>query len=227
MWHTIVVVVLILLNSWGASGGSLPGTTNHSGRIILYAGTFILQFVLFLLIWFGISRKKVKMRELIGGRWRTPEDFLIDLGFAAGFWIVSALVIAALKIAMGLVDLHNPTQSLNEMKQALGPVIPQTRVELAAFLGLTVFAGLFEEIIFRGYLQRQLGALAGNIYVGVIGSAILFGAAHGYQGVRLMVLIAIYGALFGILAVLRKSLRPGMMAHAWQDAFSGIALFFS
>src|SRR5436853_3426196 len=81
VWHTIVMVALILLNSWGASGGHLSGTTKGSGRIFLYAGTFILQLVLFLLIWFGISRRKVKMRELIGGRWRTPEDFLIDLGF--------------------------------------------------------------------------------------------------------------------------------------------------
>jgi hypothetical protein len=39
-----------------------------------------------------------------------------------------------------------------------------------------------------------------------------------------MVLIAAYGCLFGILAAWRKSLRPGMMAHAWQDLLSGILL---
>jgi hypothetical protein len=51
------------------------------------------------------------------------------------------------------------------------------------------------------------------------------GAGHGYQGTRFMILIAIYGALFGTLVLLRKSLRPGMMAHAWQDAFSGILVY--
>jgi len=32
-----------------------------------------------------------------------------------------------------------------------------------------------------------------------------------------MITITIYGALFGILAVMRKSLRPGMIQHAMQD----------
>jgi hypothetical protein len=36
-----------------------------------------------------------------------------------------------------------------------------------------------------------------------------------------MALIFVYGAMFGFLALWRKSLRPGMMVHAWHDAFSG------
>jgi len=39
-----------------------------------------------------------------------------------------------------------------------------------------------------------------------------------------MFLIFIYGAMFGTLAILRKSLRPGMMAHAWHDSFEGVIL---
>jgi hypothetical protein len=31
--------------------------------------------------------------------------------------------------------------------------------------------------------------------------------------------------MFGLLAHFWKGLRPGMMAHAFQDAFSGIAFF--
>ena len=51
----------------------------------------------------------------------------------------------------------------------------------------------------------------------------VFGIAHSYQGGRRIVLIAVYGALFGMLAAWRKSLRPGMLGHAMQDSFSGIA----
>ena len=39
-----------------------------------------------------------------------------------------------------------------------------------------------------------------------------------------MLTITMYGALFGILAVMRKSLRPGMIQHAMQDASAGIAM---
>jgi membrane protease YdiL (CAAX protease family) len=82
-----------------------------------------------------------------------------------------------------------------------------------------------EEILFRGYLQRQIGALSGNIYVGLVVSAILFGAGHGYEGARRMVLIAVLGLMFGVLTLLRKSLRPGMMAHALFDSLQGAVLW--
>jgi membrane protease YdiL (CAAX protease family) len=60
--------------------------------------------------------------------------------------------------------------------------------------------------------------------VGVLISAIIFGASHGYEGVPRMILIGIYGLMFGLLAWWRKSLRAGMMAHAWHDAISGVFL---
>ena len=52
--------------------------------------------------------------------------------------------------------------------------------------------------------------------------AAVFGIAHGYQGLRNCVAIAIYGALFTLLALWRKSLRPGMIAHAWTDIAAGL-----
>jgi len=57
-------------------------------------------------------------------------------------------------------------------------------------------------------------------------SGIVFGLSHGYQGWRMMVVIAVYGAMFGVMAHLRRSLRPGMMAHATQDAVAGVLLYF-
>lgn len=226
VWHTIVIVGFILLNSYAGRPSQPSVAITTRGRLFLYALTFIVQLAVVLFIWFGISRKGLKMRELIGGRWAKPEDFLIDVGIAAGFWLVSTLLRAAIAIALGLIDLHNPQGQLNQMKQSVAVIVPHSRLELTSFLVLVIFAAIFEEIIFRGYLQRQLGALARNIWVGVILSAIIFGAGHGYQGARQMVLIGIWGAMFGVLVVLRKSLRPGMITHAGQDAFSGIAYFF-
>jgi hypothetical protein len=52
--------------------------------------------------------------------------------------------------------------------------------------------------------------------------AALFGISHGYQGIEACAKIAIFGAMFGLLAIWRNSLRPGMMAHAWSDILSGI-----
>jgi|SRR5579864_997110 len=226
LWHTVLMIVLILGLSYGGSA-KIPANSILNSRYFVYGSTAVMEFIWFLLVWFGISRKGIKMRELIGGRWKSPEDFLIDLGIGVGFWLGSALVLAPLKIALGLVDMHNPAASLQQMKQAVAPLIPRNGLEVGLFLFLTILAGFFEEIVFRGYLLKQIGALSGNIFVGVFASAVLFGAAHGYQGARLMALIAALGALLGLLAVWRKSLRPGMFAHALTDAVSGLFLFFS
>ena len=79
--------------------------------------------------------------------------------------------------------------------------------------------------MFRGYLQRQFTAWAqGGTVSGVVFSALLFGAAHGYQGVRNMVLLAVFGALFSLLALFRRSLRACIFAHSWHDLIAGLAL---
>jgi hypothetical protein len=61
--------------------------------------------------------------------------------------------------------------------------------------------------------------------VGLALSAGIFGASHGYEGIRNMIRICVFGALFGALALMRKSLRPGMMAHATQDGLVGIVTY--
>ena len=69
-----------------------------------------------------------------------------------------------------------------------------------------------------------MGALTGSAPAGILLSAAIFGAGHAYQGPRPAVLIALYGLMFGLLAHWRKTVRPGMMAHAWQDTMSGLIL---
>jgi len=225
LWNTLLVIALILGNSF--LGSSKVGAVHGSGsRILLYGGTFVTQLVLILLVWFGIHLRGVRMRDLIGGRWETVESFLLDVGLAIVFLIVADLLLVGVRVAVGTLDLHNLAKQKDETLRMLGPIAPHTYLEASLFVLLSVFAGLFEEIIFRGYLQRQFGALAQNAVVGIIASAAIFGLAHGYQGARMMLVIAVFGAFFGILAHFRKSLRPGMMAHALQDSFSGISLFY-
>lgn len=75
-----------------------------------------------------------------------------------------------------------------------------------------------------GYLQKQLHALTGSAAVAVMGQALCFGIAHGYQGWKNVVVIAVLGILYGVLALWRRSTRPGMIAHAWTDVYGGLQL---
>jgi membrane protease YdiL (CAAX protease family) len=54
--------------------------------------------------------------------------------------------------------------------------------------------------------------------MGIALQGILFGVAHAYQGPTQILVIAVYGCMFGSLAYWRKSLRPGMIAHFLQDS---------
>ena len=87
---------------------------------------------------------------------------------------------------------------------------------------------------YGGYLRGDdlPGLLATAVHcfdvpAGILLSAAAFGAAHAYQGFRMVILIGLYGAMFGILAHWRGSVRPGIIAHAWQDSLNGVLVGLS
>ena len=93
---------------------------------------------------------------------------------------------------------------IESMRKQLGFLTPGTKLELAVWFCMSATAGFCEEIIFRGYLQRQFAAITNSVLAGMLLSAAVFGASHGYEGVGRMVLIGIYGLMFGLLAWWRK-----------------------
>ena len=83
-------------------------------------------------------------------------------------------------------------------------------------------AGICEEVVFRGYFQRQFAAFTKSKWIGLVLQATLFGIAHGYQGIGSCMLIVVFGLIFGATAMWRKSLRSGMIAHAATDILGGL-----
>jgi uncharacterized protein len=113
------------------------------------------------------------------------------------------------------------TTTIGDMEQRIGSMLPDGKTEILTWLCLCATAGFCEEVIFRGYFQKQFGALLGSVWGGMAVQALIFGGSHGYEGWRQMVRIAVFGFMFGMLAWWRKSLRPGMMAHFAQDGIAG------
>jgi len=227
IWHTVVIMVVVLGNSYGLAWLSARGMGPGSGavtektRILQYLATIAFELVLLGFVWIGLRLKQTKIRDLIGGRWDSPEAFLLDVAIAFLFWVIAYGTLIGLGYALGLA---RPGQ-IDSAKKLAGMLAPHTLPGLGIFVLLSVTAGFVEEIIFRGYLQRQFAALSGNVYIGLVASALVFGAGHGYEGIRRMLLIFVFGTMFGALALWRKSLRPGMMAHGWHDSIQGVLLF--
>jgi membrane protease YdiL (CAAX protease family) len=171
------------------------------------------ELSLFAYVWLlGLRPRGVRICEIIGGKWQCFADFLVDLKTALLFWLI---VVAVLAVVQYLVRYNGI--------KAARPLLPQGGTEITMFIVLSVTAGFCEEFIFRGYLQRQFLALANRAWIAIVLQALVFGVAHLYQGMSAVIAITVYGGLFGILAWRRNSLRPGMMQHAAQDSFSGIA----
>lgn len=221
LWHTVLLVAFLLAFSALGSGGH-PGLT-HNGRLRLYIMTMALEWTMVAFIVWGMHlSKRSTLRELIGGRWKKPEDFLVDVGIAAGFWLVALICLALVGLALGLAQPAHSKEALKEMQHRMGSLFPIGGLEIFTFILLSCTAGFCEEVIYRGYLQRQLTALFSTAWIAIIAQGLIFGASHGYEGWQKMVQIAALGILFGLLAHWRKSLRPGMMAHAVFDIFQGI-----
>ena len=218
--HLALLLAILLGFSYISAGGHQRTTVERFGRPAFYLATMVWEWVLLAYVWVGMRRQRLTLAEISGGKWKTPEDALLDLAVAGGFWIAAALVLGAVGFALGLAGQAQQADTLKKV----GFLAPANAKEIILWLGLSATAGFCEEIIFRGYLQRQFIALTGSSVIGIVLSAAIFGASHGYEGAPRMVQIGVFGLMFGVLAHLRKSLRPGMIAHAWHDTFSGIVL---
>ena len=225
--HLALLLVILLGFSYAGSEGQ-QRAVERFGRLPFYGATIVWEWLLLAYVWVGMRRQRWTLAEITGGRWKSPEDVLLDLALAGGFWIVAVGVLVGVGLMLGLAQTAPPGQESQALKEALkriGFLAPANARELIVFLGLASTAGFCEEIVFRGYLQRTFTTLTRSSFAGIALSAAVFGASHGYQGGARMVQIGVFGLLFGLLAHFRKSLRPGMIAHAWHDSIVGVFLY--
>ena len=219
--YTFVFACLIVFLSLAGADQQIP-LVQKRGHALFYAITIASEFLILGLAYIGMRISGMRLATVIGGRWQTVEDFLLDIGLGVGFSFVLLVVVASLALA-----LHLNQGAMKAGKNVVLAIAPKTGVELALFFFLSIAAGLVEEIVFRGYLQRQFGNLFRNIWAGMFLSAMLFGLSHGYEGRGRMFIIFVLGLLFGSVAILRRSLRTGMIAHALFDGFVGAAAMFA
>jgi len=98
-------------------------------------------------------------------------------------------------------------------------MIPNDPAERAAWIGVSLTAGVCEEVLFRGFLIRFLhgGALDLPLAGALAGSCLCFGLAHVYLGLKGVLRTAITGFGFGLLYLLSGSLVPCIVLHALMD----------
>ncbi len=220
VWHTVMLVsiflgVTIAGTLFQRHAQSTPGVLQqHPNVVPLYLSVIAVEWFLVYGVWAGIQIRGVRLRDLIGPRWKNAKDVLIDLVLAIVVWILW------IGIQVGV------SRVVPSHAKSVSALFPQSFLEVGLWIATCLTAGFCEEVAFRGYFQKQFEAMTGSAAAGVILQAILFGISHGYQGLRAIFMIILFGFLYGILAFWRKSLRPGMILHAWSDVYAGYLFQF-
>jgi membrane protease YdiL (CAAX protease family) len=210
-----LLLVLVILNAWAYRGAL---TLHHAvqpesfDRVGFYLRTIVFEWAMLGVVLLGVRLHGSSPYAVLGERWRSAKDLARDVGIAAVFWLLSTIVLSA-------VSGHQHGAPPDPVIQAL---LPNGKLESALWIALSITAGICEEAIYRGYLQRQLIAFTRSAVAGIVLTAIAFGAAHAYKGLAGALGICLGGAMYGVLAYWRKSVRPGMMAHAFTDSFAGV-----
>lgn len=238
VWHTAVLIAAILAIS--VLGAMRPaGLRGVSNRLLAYATTAGMELLMLGWVALGVRLRGIPLRSLLG---EAPGNFRAiarDFWIAIVFWIGSMVIMGTLGLAWTRVEAnirhqptaaqagkpYEPTPEERKIARTLEQIAPQNGEEIACWVALCALAGFVEEVVFRGYLQNQFIAWAhGGVAAGVLFSAMMFGAAHGYQGARNMALLAVFGVLFSLLSLYRRSLRSCILAHSWHDLITGLAL---
>jgi len=138
------------------------------------------------------------------------KDFLKDVGIAAGFWLIALAFCSPPRLRS---MPPRAARTFASCSRKISWRFSLVLTSVTAGICEEIFSRIFPETIQRMDRQRVSGR-----------SALRCRVRRRPHLSRLA--IGIYSCvwfLFGILAEFRKSLRPGMMTHAWHDGFAGLA----
>ncbi len=204
--HTVIVLAVEAVLAYSAQLRTAQmHAVDHAGRLRLYERTILVEWLVLALVIAGVRLHGSPLIAIFGERWRSFRQVFTDVGIALVFLVVSIIVLSVLG-----GHNHGPDASTAFL-------FPRGRAEISMWILVSLTAGICEEGLYRGYLQRQFMAFSKSAAIGIALSAAAFGAAHAYQGWRHAVQIAVLGAMLGALAQSRRTVRPGMISHAAQD----------
>lgn len=186
-------------------------------RIQRYQGAIALILslgVVTLAVWAASGRSFTELGLVANG----------TIPFIAGS-VVVLLICAALIVQCFMIALSEKERAqLARYVEAQGEVdkfVPRTTNELRLFAAVSLVAGVFEEIVFRGFLIWAFAHWM-PLWAAAIASIAVFTLSHLYQETS-GALVRVFGVavVLTLVAVLSGSLYPAILLHAAVDLTSG------
>ena len=210
-----IILKLEVLSFSGMKEGNLLRLTLFTQDLIIFISTPLLtQFFL----WKDSTKKSLQLR--------TPNLIILALGVMA-IISISPLIDVLSTWNQGL-QLPESLRSIEDWMintEKAAEVATNTLLNTDSWGGffmniiiIAIMAGIGEELMFRGVIQKILIGWTKNIHLGILYTAIIFSAIHFqfYGFVPRMIL----GMVLGYLYIWSKSLWAPVIAHAINNALT-------
>jgi len=171
-----------------------------------------------LLLVFGVLRIRRQSPAAIGldNCWRPRTLAAAALAVPACY---AASMTAAL--AYAVVSGFNTEKMLAE-KGDLAELV--AGIPIGFILPFSLFVGVHEEILFRGFYLARVRALSRSSLVAIIATSVVFGLLHFYQGLLGIFQTTAIGLALALIVTYARSLWPAIIAHAVFDAVNMLLL---
>jgi len=186
-----------------------PGARAGGYRVMIVGEWALVAFVAGRWLW--LQRPRSMLWLIVPQGWR--------LIVAGAIVVATAWLLVAQIRSVATLDAEKRAA----LRPSLGSVaflLPHTAVEKHWFLGLSVTAGVCEEVLYRGFLVWAMQPWLG-LWGAALVSVLAFGVAHAYQGSGGLVRTTLVGAVLGGIALLTGSILPGIVVHAMVDVLGG------
>lgn len=98
----------------------------------------------------------------------------------------------------------------------LDEMIP--KISLLAAFGLACTIGIYEELLFRGFIMPRIRRLTGGWFTAVLLTTAVFTALHASEQVwTALVAVSMLSILFSVLTIFTRSIVPSIVAHMLWD----------
>ncbi len=201
-------------------------------------GVLLLTFFAFLAIGVIGEGSLGKVQILLGelfvlvpaylfARWRKYDVRMVFRIRPISWRLVMASLMIGLSMTVVADELDRLMGMLLPFPEELAEVLKQLLIArsfvdwLIILLGAVLLAGLFEEMLFRGFVQTSLEQY-GDVTRAVLWTALLFAAFH--VNPWWLAQIVLLGVILGVIAWKSDSIIPGAIIHAINNAISVVLI---
>jgi hypothetical protein len=183
-----------------------------------YARSFIVLWALVLLLaidWWMVDRDPRALGLAVH----------MDLRFMLGCLVVAAVMVLFFWQFFRIRGFNDERKrKIIEKNARVFEIAPSSLRQLLYFVGLSVTAGVTEELLCRGFLIWCLTAYM-NVAIAAILSSIFFGLGHSYQGVSGIVKTGGVGFIMATLYIGSGTILLPMILHVFVDAHNGFLAY--